>query len=285
MSDPFIETWPRDRLADDNTQIPTLKSSDRVRPASSEHPPASPTKNSKASSGGNDEPKSIGPDPETDPAKFQLWVLHRGGFNALEVKEVFRIFDFQKPRQDQDPLVLDRIEELLNLRGTRWPNPETRIRLLGSKVLTVLDKVMGRLEWIQRTSIWNEEAGKALITYAPADPKRPNTKRLPTWLPYHSLFLNEKDDIVNALQQIRLEAQPEKTDTEKIRNGSDLYQKSEDLVHQGTIGAIVEDELTKKQFVLTAGHVIPATRLNASTVNTAFVRTSLSTCIEQHSFS
>jgi hypothetical protein len=36
-----------------------------------------------------------------------------------------------------------------------------------------------------------------------------------------------------------------------------LFKTYESLTHEGTIGAIVQDELTNDQFILTAGHVIP----------------------------
>jgi hypothetical protein len=41
-----------------------------------------------------------------------------------------------------------------------------------------------------------------------------------------------------------------------MRSGSGLYQKAEEVVHQGTIVAIVNDKVTNQRFILTAGHVI-----------------------------
>jgi hypothetical protein len=71
----------------------------------------------------------------------------RGGFNLGEVKEIFRIFNWQSLPY-QEPQVWDRIEELLKLRGTRWPSPEIRKSLIEDKVFIILDLVMATFGWI-----------------------------------------------------------------------------------------------------------------------------------------
>jgi hypothetical protein len=189
---PFI-LRPRDRLAEDDTQTsaPT-GSSTTGRSASGEHS-GSPTKKLKlsyalssgsptklkASPDAGHESRTIGPNPRKRPQAFRKWLMHRGGFHTNDVKEVFRIYDWQQPRAGQDPQVLDRIEELLKLRGARWPTPEIRAALLSSKVFAVLDAVMERLGWVCGWGFRDETTGKSKIAYAPANPKHPRTRGLP----------------------------------------------------------------------------------------------------------
>jgi hypothetical protein len=183
--------------------------------------------------------------------------MRRGGFNQSDVKEVFRIYNWQKTDLEQDPQVLDRLEELLRVKGVRWPGPKTRASLLRQKIFAILDAVMKRLGWVQGYGSRDAQTGKMTMTYAPADPKRPKTSGLPDWLPLDFLVLDTKDQIVWILQRIRLEHQSKGAENPRVASGSGLFQRLDDLDHQGTIGAIVEDKLTAQQFVLTAGHVIP----------------------------
>ena len=87
----------------------------------------------------NDRSKSIGLDPERKKTgKFCDWILNRRGYRADAVKEVFRIWDWQKEGSEQGPQTLGRTEELLGLEGARWLGPKSRLHKLEIKVCGVL---------------------------------------------------------------------------------------------------------------------------------------------------
>jgi hypothetical protein len=97
--------------------------------------------------------------------------MRKGGFNTNDVKEVFRIYDWQKPRREQDPEVLDRIEVLLRLKDAPWNGPNTRSMLLGDKVHAILTRVMRRHGWITGAGYCEEDTWKMRQYFAPVNRK------------------------------------------------------------------------------------------------------------------
>jgi hypothetical protein len=182
-------------------------------------------------------------------------VQRRRGFGKDAVKEVFRIWDWQT-FDEHDPQILDRVEELLNLKGTRWLNPTTRMNELDDKVYDLLSAVMLKIGWTFPWRYIDHKIGKIIYSYAPIDPKHPKL-RMPSSIP-DCVFLNLEDNIGWCLANMTLQNRSKEAESEsgKIRSGSVLFAKAEDETHQGTIGAIVKDKRSNGQYALTAGHVI-----------------------------
>jgi hypothetical protein len=98
-----------------------------------------------------------------------------------------------------------------------------------------------------------------VVQFAPKNPaKPPSPKNLPDWLPLDCIECDPTSILANFWENLVLEkVESDGTATDRIQSGSGLFKTYESLTHEGTIGAIVEDELTNDQFILTAGHVIP----------------------------
>lgn len=132
-----------------------------------------------------------------------MW--RRRAYGPDEVRQTSRIYGWQKGRCGQDPDILDQTEDLLRLKGTRWPSSTVRAELVGDKVLDLLDEVMQVLGWAYRWERKNHETGEIKIWCGPIDPERPSTASLPDGLSKDHLVLDAHDRIAWALQNITLQ--------------------------------------------------------------------------------
>jgi hypothetical protein len=156
--------------------------------------------------------------------------MRKGGFSTNDVKEVFRLYNWQKTEYEQDPEVLNRIEELLRLQDAPWNGPKTRAGILTDKVYAILVEEMRRHGWAEGSSYREEDTGKIRMYFSPANPKKKkNVGSQPKWLPWDLLNL-ERDPLWN-FKHIRLE----NNQGEAIQSGSGLYQIAEDIVTKGQL--------------------------------------------------
>jgi hypothetical protein len=162
------------------------------------------------------------PDPKTDYYHFRKWVMRKSGFSINDVKEVFRLYDWQKMELEQEPGVLDKIEELLRLKNAPWTSPDDRAFSLGNKTHALLNDIMRRHGWKRLMCYREEDTGKSRQCFRAVNSEMPNFEVLPCWLPDH---LNLEDPVSEQVSQLLKLFMKQKD--EKIHSG--LCWKAEDF--------------------------------------------------------